>query len=77
MPNLRYGFTPTPMSCGAFNIDEDSWQILAVACRDKWRVDGLQESHPINYYDVPIVFGEHPGRRSTILKQRQLFLSMS
>ncbi|PAU88927.1 outer membrane lipoprotein-sorting protein [Pseudomonas sp. WN033] len=39
-----------------FYVDEDSWQILAVDLRDRsGELVGLQESHPINYYDVPMV----------------------
>ena len=38
-----------------FYLDEDSWQILAVDLYDKdGELSGLQESHPINYYDVPM-----------------------
>jgi hypothetical protein len=38
-----------------FYLDEDSWQILAVDLYDKnGALIGLQESHPINYYDVPM-----------------------
>lgn len=52
--NLRYGYTH-PYSVRRFYIDEDSWQILAVDLRDKnGELIGLQESHPINYYDVPM-----------------------
>lgn len=40
-----------------FYIDEDSWQILAVDHYDRsgnlWRVG---EAHPINYYEVPLVW---------------------
>lgn len=40
-----------------FYIDEDSWQILAVDLYDKHgELIGLQESHPINYYEVPAFF---------------------
>lgn len=52
--NLRYGYTH-PYVVRRFYIDEDSWQILAVDLRDKnGELIGLQESHPINYYDVPM-----------------------
>lgn len=52
--NLRYGYTH-PYVVRRFYIDEDSWQILAVDLRDKnGDLIGLQESHPINYYDVPM-----------------------
>ena len=38
-----------------FYLDEDSWQILAVDLYDKDReLSGLQESHPISYYEVPM-----------------------
>ena len=38
-----------------FYIDEDSWAILAVDLYDeKGQLIGLQESHPISYYDVPM-----------------------
>lgn len=38
-----------------FYIDEDSWQILAVDLYDQnGELIGLQESHPINYYEVPM-----------------------
>ncbi|MDC6690181.1 DUF1329 domain-containing protein, partial [Leclercia adecarboxylata] len=38
-----------------FYIDEDSWAILAVDLYDeKGALIGLQESHPISYYDVPM-----------------------
>ncbi|HBB99340.1 MAG TPA: DUF1329 domain-containing protein, partial [Pseudomonas sp.] len=38
-----------------FYIDEDSWAILAVDLYDeKGELIGLQESHPISYYDVPM-----------------------
>ena len=38
-----------------FYLDEDSWQILAVDLYDKNReLSGLQESHPISYYEVPM-----------------------
>ncbi len=38
-----------------FYIDEDSWAILAVDLYDeKGALVGLQESHPISYYDVPM-----------------------
>ena len=38
-----------------FYLDEDSWQILAVDLYNKDReLSGLQESHPISYYEVPM-----------------------
>lgn len=38
-----------------FYIDEDSWQILVVDLYDKdGELIGLQEAHPINYYEVPV-----------------------
>ncbi len=38
-----------------FYIDEDSWAILAVDLYDEnGQLIGLQESHPISYYDVPM-----------------------
>ena len=38
-----------------FYLDEDSWQILLVDLYDRaGRLIGLQESHPINYYEVPV-----------------------
>lgn len=51
---LRTGFSH-PYAKRRFYIDEDSWQILAVDLYDKGgKLIGLQESHPINYYDVPV-----------------------
>ena len=51
---LRTGYSH-PYAARRFYIDEDSWQILAVDLRDKdGELIGLQESHPINYYDVPM-----------------------
>lgn len=50
--NLRIGFRH-PYAKRRFYIDEDSWQVLAVDLYDKdGQLIGLQESHPINYYDV-------------------------
>lgn len=50
--NLRVGYSH-PYAKRRFYIDEDSWQILAVDLYDKkGEMIGLQESHPINYYDV-------------------------
>lgn len=38
-----------------FYIDEDSWQILAVDLYDdSGALIGLQESHPISYYELPM-----------------------
>ncbi|MDH1107535.1 DUF1329 domain-containing protein [Pseudomonas otitidis] len=52
--SLRKGFTH-PYAKRRFYIDEDSWQILAVDLYDKdGKLTGLQESHPISYYDVPM-----------------------
>ncbi len=52
--DLRTGFSH-PYTKRRFYIDEDSWQILAVDLYDKGgKLIGLQESHPINYYDVPV-----------------------
>lgn len=52
--NLRKGFSH-PYAKRRFYIDEDSWQILAVDLYDKdGQLIGLQESHPISYYDVPM-----------------------
>jgi hypothetical protein len=51
---LRKGFTHL-YSKRRFYLDEDSWQILAVDLYDKQgELSGLQESHPISYYDVPM-----------------------
>ncbi|MEH6388124.1 DUF1329 domain-containing protein [Pseudomonas profundi] len=51
---LRFGLRH-PYESRRFYIDEDSWQILAVDLRDKkGELIGLQESHPISYYDVPM-----------------------
>jgi len=50
---LRKGFNHH--SKRRFYLDEDSWQILAVDLYDKnGSLSGLQEAHPINYYDVPV-----------------------
>ncbi|WP_339080366.1 DUF1329 domain-containing protein [Pseudomonas sp. TMP9] len=52
--DLRKGFSH-PYAKRRFYIDEDSWQILAVDLYDKsGALSGLQESHPISYYDVPM-----------------------
>lgn len=52
--DLRKGFSH-PYAKRRFYIDEDSWQILAVDLYDKTgTLSGLQESHPISYYDVPM-----------------------
>ena len=67
--NLRKGFSH-PYAKRRFYLDEDSWQILAVDIYDKkGDLIGLQESHPINYYDAPM-FGstletiyDFPGNR--------------
>jgi len=51
---LRKGFKH-PYAKRRFYIDEDSWSILAVDLFDeKGELIGLQESHPISYYDVPM-----------------------
>ena len=52
--DLRTGFSH-PYAKRRFYIDEDSWQILAVDLYDKGgKLVGLQESHPISYYEVPV-----------------------
>lgn len=52
--NLRKGFSH-PYAKRRFYLDEDSWQILASDLYDKdGKLVGLQESHAINYYDVPM-----------------------
>ncbi|MFI8480296.1 DUF1329 domain-containing protein [Pseudomonas sp. NPDC078700] len=52
--DLRKGFSH-PYAKRRFYIDEDSWQILAVDLYNKeGALSGLQESHPISYYDVPM-----------------------
>ncbi|MBB2496881.1 DUF1329 domain-containing protein [Pseudomonas sp. UL070] len=52
--HLRKGFSH-PYATRRFYIDEDSWQILAVDLYDKsGAMVGLQEAHPISYYDVPM-----------------------
>lgn len=49
--NLRIGYSH-PYAKRRFYLDEDSWQILAVDLYDEdGALIGLQESHPINYYD--------------------------
>lgn len=49
--NLRIGYSH-PYAKRRFYLDEDSWQILAVDLYDAdGELIGLQESHPINYYD--------------------------
>lgn len=51
---LRKGFSH-PYDKRRFYIDEDSWQILAVDLFDEnAELIGLQESHPISYYEVPM-----------------------
>lgn len=51
---LRLGYSH-PFASRRFYIDEDSWQILAVDLRDdKGELMGLQESHPISYYELPM-----------------------
>ncbi|MHB1369209.1 MAG: DUF1329 domain-containing protein [Pseudomonadaceae bacterium] len=51
---LRTGFTH-PYAKRRFYLDEDSWQILAVDLFDDGgQLIGLQESHPISYYEVPM-----------------------
>ncbi|UVE18100.1 DUF1329 domain-containing protein [Pseudomonas sp. LS44] len=51
---LRTGFSH-PYAKRRFYLDEDSWQILAVDLYDKHdALVGLQESHPISYYDAPM-----------------------
>jgi len=51
---LRKGFSH-PYAKRRFYIDEDSWSILAVDLfNDKGELIGLQESHPISYYEVPM-----------------------
>lgn len=50
--DLRIGYRH-PYAKRRFYLDEDSWQILAVDLYDQeGNLIGLQESHPINYYDV-------------------------
>jgi hypothetical protein len=52
--SLRKGFSH-PYAKRRFYLDEDSWQILAVDLYDKsGELSGVQESHPISYYDVPM-----------------------
>ncbi|PTU74318.1 DUF1329 domain-containing protein [Pseudomonas mangrovi] len=44
-----------PYAKRRFYVDEDSWQILAVDLYDKkGDLVGLQESHPISYYEMPL-----------------------
>ncbi|WP_371850869.1 MULTISPECIES: DUF1329 domain-containing protein [Pseudomonas] len=51
---LRKGFSHV-YSKRRFYLDEDSWQILAVDLYDKnGTLSGLQEIHPISYYEVPM-----------------------
>ncbi|HTN31861.1 MAG TPA: DUF1329 domain-containing protein [Pseudomonas sp.] len=51
---LRIGFKH-PYAKRRFYIDEDSWQILSVDLYDEdGELIGLQEAHPINYYEVPV-----------------------
>jgi len=65
---LRKGFTHHAKR--RFYLDEDSWQILAIDLYDKnGKLSGLQEAHPINYYDVPMfastleTYYDLPGQR--------------
>lgn len=52
--SLRKGFSH-PYGKRRFYLDEDSWQILAVDLYDRSGVlTGLQEAHPISYYEVPM-----------------------
>lgn len=52
--DLRKGFSH-PHAKRRFYIDEDSWQVLTVDLYDKaGELSGVQESHPISYYDVPM-----------------------
>jgi hypothetical protein len=52
--DLRKGFSH-PYAKRRFYLDEDSWQILAADLYDKsGELSGVQESHPISYYDVPM-----------------------
>lgn len=52
--DLRKGFSH-PYAKRRFYIDEDSWQVLAVDLYNKaGELIGVQESHPISYYDVPM-----------------------
>ena len=52
--DLRMGFSH-PYGKRRFYLDEDSWQILAVDLYDQsGELSGLQESHPISYYEVPM-----------------------
>ena len=51
---LRTGYSH-PYAKRRFYIDEDSWLILATDLIDaKGELAGLQEVHPISYYDVPM-----------------------
>ena len=51
---LRTGYKH-PYDARRFYIDEDSWQIVATDLRDKnGELIGLQESHPISYYELPM-----------------------
>lgn len=52
--DLRPSFNH-PYAKRRFYVDEDSWQILAVDLYDrKGDLVGLQESHPISYYEMPL-----------------------
>ena len=52
--SLRIGFKH-PYAKRRFYIDEDSWQILSVDLYDEsGELIGMQEAHPINYYEVPV-----------------------
>lgn len=51
---LRKGYSH-PYGKRRFYIDEDSWSILAVDLfNEAGELSGLQESHPISYYEVPM-----------------------
>ncbi|HBS77077.1 MAG: outer membrane lipoprotein-sorting protein [Pseudomonas sp.] len=51
---LRKGYSH-PYSKRRFYVDEDSWSILAVDLYDEQgELIGLQESHPISYYELPM-----------------------
>ena len=51
---LRKGYSH-PYSKRRFYVDEDSWSILAADLYDEQgELIGLQESHPISYYELPM-----------------------
>ena len=51
---LRTGYSH-PYATRRFYLDEDSWSILAADLYDaRGELVGLQESHPISYYEVPM-----------------------